>query len=374
MDKDKNWFSARMVASDPSAAEICIYDEIGIWGIRAKDFIYAVKALNAKTLSVRLNSPGGDIADGVAIYNFLKSEVAKGTIVNVEVDGWAASIASVVMLSGQTVSMGEGTFVMIHNPSWCCFGSSADMRKYADELDKFRDAIIDIYVKETGQPRDTIAQWMDAETWMTAQEAVDNGFADCVSERAKAAACAQPRNMTFRRTPKLAVPNEHIEHKKNMKEIAKLFGLPEDATQEQIVAKIQQERGDSKTALDNVTKDRDTLRSAKDAAENDAAELVVQTAIDAGKIKAAAKYAYVKAYKADPSGAKAMLDGIEAKPTAPAAPKNGHAPLPAPTGKGGPSDAASIEDALSECENPRDRVQLARQYRTARSRTSGTGE
>lgn len=250
----KSWYSVKMMAG---GAEVMIYDEIGLWGITAKDFIESVKTLNANALTVRVNSPGGSVFDGIAIYNFLKNLSASGTSVSVIVDGWAASIASVIMLAGSDVAVGEGSFVMIHNPGWMCFGTSEDLRKHADDLDKFRESILDIYVKETGQDREQLSKWMDDETWFTADEAVNYGFADRKEERAHAVACASPRNMTFKHVPQSAMSTENNSKSKNMKAIAKLLGLPEDATESQIsdsIAKLQTESKELATAKEHSSK------------------------------------------------------------------------------------------------------------------------
>jgi ATP-dependent protease ClpP protease subunit len=348
MAERKNWFSARMAAG--GSAEVFIYDEIGIFGVTAAGFVAQVRALNAKALTVRLNSPGGSIPDGMAIYNFLRAESARGVPVHVEVDGWAASIASVIMLAGDTVAIGEGGFVMIHNPTVPAGGSAEDLRRAADDLDKFRASIVAVYGRETGQPRKNIEAWMNAETWFTAEEAVAKGFADEVSARAKAAACAAPRSMTFRHAPTAGVRTATINTEEpDMNEIAKLLGLPEGASLEDILAAIKKLQGVSTPGTPGtvdpgeggtpqniaaIVAERDALRKTIAEVRADAAEVIVQGAIDAGKIKATAKDAFVRAYKADAKSAKALLDGIEVtRPSMP--PRNGHAPLPVPRNRSG---------------------------------------
>jgi len=125
---------------------------------------------------VRINSPGGMVFQGIAIYSML----ARRSDLTVRVEGLAASIASVIMLAGQRVEIERGAMVMIHNPWNVVMGESSDLRKSADVLDKIKESIIDIYEAKTGQPRDVLAEMMDEETWMTADEAVEWGFADAV--------------------------------------------------------------------------------------------------------------------------------------------------------------------------------------------------
>jgi ATP-dependent Clp protease, protease subunit len=131
-----------------------------------------------KSIEVHLNSPGGDAFAGIAIHNLLK---ASAKPVNVIVDGLAASAASIVAMSGDTVTMATGSTMMIHDAMSMAFGNAEDMRKTADTLDTVTSGIADIYVAKTGLDKAKILDMQRAETWMTASEAVDKGFATAVS-------------------------------------------------------------------------------------------------------------------------------------------------------------------------------------------------
>lgn len=171
----QEWFQIR--AEGPSA-EIRIFDEIGTWGITAQDFIAELDAVDASTLTVHLNSPGGDVFDGIAIANALRDHPANVTVV---VDALAASIASVVMLAGDTVVMNRNSQVMIHDAWGVVGGNAKDMRDMAGVLDKVSNNIASAYADRAGgKPR----EWRDlmlAETWFDAQEAVNAGLADRVA-------------------------------------------------------------------------------------------------------------------------------------------------------------------------------------------------
>lgn len=134
-------------------------------------------------LTVHLNSPGGDVFAGVAIYNALK-DYTKGKVV-VKVDGLAASIASVVAMAGDEIIMSPGSMMMIHNPWSIGVGSSDELRKAADTLDQIKDSILPIYTDRSGLSEDEVKDLMDAETWMTAEKAVELGFADTVQKATK---------------------------------------------------------------------------------------------------------------------------------------------------------------------------------------------
>ena len=190
-------------AKSDDVTEIMVYDVIGadFWGdgITAKDFREQVKAVKTKNINLRLNSPGGSVTEGAAMLNAL--DQFKGRI-DVDVDGMAASAASVLMMAGDTVRVASNGLVMIHNPWAGVLGTADDMRRTADLLDKVRDQILDSYLRKSSLTREELGAMMDAETWMTGQEAVDAGFADEVSGPVTVAACAIPDGFQFKNLPK----------------------------------------------------------------------------------------------------------------------------------------------------------------------------
>lgn len=165
-------------AADDSGAEILLYDEIGGWGIWAEDFARDLAQITARTITVRVNSPGGDVWDGIAIMNALIEHPASVTI---RVDGLAASIASVICLAGDRVVMGHSATMMIHNASTLAWGEAADLRQTADLLEKISCTIAEAYADRTSTPVEEWQARMDAETWLTAQECVALGLADEVA-------------------------------------------------------------------------------------------------------------------------------------------------------------------------------------------------
>lgn len=170
----------KVMARGQNAAEVEIYAPIGEnWygdGLTAKRFRDDLKALgNVTDITVRINSPGGEVFDGFSIYNALKEHPAK---VRVFIDGLAASIASVIAMSGDEIMMGEGAMVMVHSPWTIALGDSDDMRAAADMLDKIEVGLVDAYAARTGQDRSTVEGWMAGETWFTRDEAIEAGLAD----------------------------------------------------------------------------------------------------------------------------------------------------------------------------------------------------
>jgi ATP-dependent protease ClpP protease subunit len=180
----------RVMNRGKDAGEIYLYGAIGasFWGdgISADQFRNDLKSLGpVKTIDVRINSEGGDVFDGKAMYSLLVEHPAN---VIAHIDGLAASAASFIAMAANEIEISEGAFVMIHNASGACFGGADDMRRTADLLETVNGTIADVYASRTKQPMADIRTWMDAETWMTGKEAVANGFADKMVANLKVAA------------------------------------------------------------------------------------------------------------------------------------------------------------------------------------------
>lgn len=150
---NKSWFSIT-AASNVKPVEISIYDMIGYWGISAKSFLDDAKAkgvFDAKNIDIRIHSPGGDVFDGLAIYNTLSRLSAN---IRIFVDGIAASMASVlVCLPNAKVYMPENAWLMVHKPWGGIAGNANDMREYADFLDRNESMILTAYEKKPENPR-----------------------------------------------------------------------------------------------------------------------------------------------------------------------------------------------------------------------------
>ena len=172
----RSWFSIQAQA-ESDQADVLIYGYIGWGGVTAADFAKALKDITAKTITVRINTPGGDVFDGLAIFNSLK---AHGATIHVKVDGLAASIGSIIAMAGHTITMGESAFLMIHNPWALAIGNAADMREMADTLDKIGGSLAGVYATRKGITKEQAQAWMDAETWFTAEGAQAAGLADAV--------------------------------------------------------------------------------------------------------------------------------------------------------------------------------------------------
>ena len=180
---NEKWYNIQNKAGE--TADIYIFDEIGTYGVTAQDFISEIKGLKDMPINLRINSLGGDVFDGMAMYNVIKRREAKTTVY---IEGIAASIATIIALGADEVIMAENSLFMIHNAWGGTSGEAKDMRKTAETLDKITSELTDIYVKKTGLSYDALAEMMDEESWLNAQEAFDLGFIDTISDSIKVAA------------------------------------------------------------------------------------------------------------------------------------------------------------------------------------------
>lgn len=180
------WFRMKAKA-DTKSADIYIYDEIGGWGVSARQFSKELLALgDISEINLHIHSPGGEVFDGIAIYNQLKGHDAK---ITVYIDGLAASMASVIAMVGDTVIMPKNAMMMIHKPWGVAWGDADEMRDYADLLDKLENVLIPAYVAKTGKSAEEIAALLEEETWMNGDECLSLGFADQLTEPVQAMAC-----------------------------------------------------------------------------------------------------------------------------------------------------------------------------------------
>lgn len=189
--------------TDDSEAEILIYGDIGggWWdeGITGESIIKEISALDADTINVRINSGGGLVFEGMAIYNAIARHSAK---IIVHIDSIAASIASVIAMAGDEIRISEGAQLMIHKPWSGTWGDANAMRKEAEILDKLENGIIDIYAARTDVERTELVAWVAAETWFTGQEAVDAGFADSMTPAKKKKAANSSLLNLYKNTPR----------------------------------------------------------------------------------------------------------------------------------------------------------------------------
>lgn len=189
--KAKKFWQFKAKKDDPSVGELMLYGDISEYSwweddVTPKQFKEDLDALgDISELKIYINSGGGDVFAGQAIYSMLKRHSATKTVY---IDGLAASIASVIAMAGDKVIMPKNAMMMVHKCWTIALGNADDMRKIADDLDKIDESIIAAYVEKTGLETDDVIELMTDETWMTAQDALDYGFADEIEESKQVAA------------------------------------------------------------------------------------------------------------------------------------------------------------------------------------------
>lgn len=289
--------------------EIKIYEPIGgHYGIQAATIVEGIPA-DATEIIVRIHSPGGSVGDGIAIYNALRDHPADVTTI---VDGYAASIASVIMLAGDEVRVHKSSLIFIHNPFTTTQGDSKELRKVADDLDLHGRQILEIYKDHTGKTTEELAQMLDDETWMTGQMAIENGFAgvlidDPEEEKAIAAMlriegmAAQHRsgNMSAQKTRK-EIEAAHADLQKKHEAVAAKV-----AETEASMEKMQSEHAAEVQGIE-----------AKHATEIEALNAEVEAKakeVEAKDAELAELRASMESMKAEHEAANAKVDGLEAK-------------------------------------------------------------
>lgn len=161
---------------------ITMFDIIGedYWsggGVTAKKVAAQLRAIGDRPVEVQINSPGGDMFEGIAVYNVLREHPQP---ITVKVMGMAASAASIIAMAADTLEIGAASFLMIHNCWVLAMGNRHDMRETADFLEPFDAAMVDVYAARSGQKPADIAKWMDGETFMSGSQAIERGFADAL--------------------------------------------------------------------------------------------------------------------------------------------------------------------------------------------------
>ena len=170
--------------------EIYLLDVIGNYPYTSKEVITAIKESGKNSVRLYINSPGGDVFEGLGIYNYL---IASGKKVTVEIQGLCASIASVIAMAGRKIRMSKNSLFMIHNPTTFAYGEEKDLQKSSELLKVVKDQLISIYMTKTGITADKITDMMDSQTWLNADKAKEMGFIDEVIEAQKVAAYFNPK-------------------------------------------------------------------------------------------------------------------------------------------------------------------------------------
>ena len=244
------------VENKTTEATVYLYDEIGYWGIDPGQFAKDFDSIKDKTIHLRINSPGGSVFDGVAIYEAVKRH--KSHVV-AHIDGLAGSMASVIALAANEVAISKRGFYIIHDPWTIAIGNAEDMRKEADLLDKISGTLLGVYADKTGMDKEEIKALMNAESWFTAQETVNMGFADRIDEDENENALAEISKFD------LSIFSKVPDVLKN-----KQSKLPTERELEDVLRDAGYSRTQAKSILSVGYKAAESLRDAVDSGQRDA--------------------------------------------------------------------------------------------------------
>ena len=340
------------ITNDANTAEVLLYEDIAPSSSGA--FVRQLRAIDAPTITVRINSTGGNVFDAIAMSNALRDHPARVTTV---VDGLAASAASFIATAGDEVVMNRNSELMIHNPKAVMAGGSAEMRSIADRLDAVRDNIASMYAAKAGGPVERWRELMSAETWYSAEEAVEAGLADRVSDQPAmtnqhdlscfqfAGRGAAPQPTIFQPTdtqPTIidSAPVEEPSRKDGImptlsEGLAELFGVPADADDETILAAAQEALNapadaeptieqaaavagknnlilvDS-AAFDALQEQARAGAEARAVQVRESHERIVDSAISDGRVAPASRANWLAQLDADPEGIAAVIASLPA--------------------------------------------------------------
>ena len=234
----KHWFEISNSADlEPRneggrVARVDIMGPIGGWDVSGSEFLRELKDLgDVDSIDLRIHSPGGSVLDGWAIANGIKNHPAH---VVARVEGLAASMGSVVLMSADEIEVPQNAYVMIHNVSGGAFGEAEELESMAALMRKLQDDVTDFYANATGKDREEIAEMMAAETWMNGEDAVEHGFATRVLEPVKAAACADLETLVskFENVPEAVLELQAEEPALEEDQVEEVEALEEDQAQE----------------------------------------------------------------------------------------------------------------------------------------------
>jgi len=232
----KDAAGVRALAMDD--ATITMFDVVGedFWsggGVTAKKVASQLRAIGDRPVTVQINSPGGDMFEGIAIYNVLREHPQP---ITVQVMGMAASAASVIAMAGDTIEIGASSFLMIHNCWVLAMGNRNDMRELADWLEPFDQAMASLYEQRSGADAKQIASWMDRETYMSGSQAIERGFADALlpadATKVDANAQASDRDLNELRALELTLVQAGATRSQARERINKIKGTPGAARDE----------------------------------------------------------------------------------------------------------------------------------------------
>ena len=311
---ETGFFNVLLPRKDEDAVAILLYGQIGS-GEKMVDSAAVVAELMGladryKNIDVRINSMGGEVYAGMAIFNALRSSDAN---INIYVDGVAASMAAVIALCGRPLHMSKYARLMLHQVSGGIMGTAAQIRSYADQVDALTNVLVDVVAERAGMKPDEVkTKWFDGEDhWITAQEAVNLKLADSVFDMKDGAVPTEnaTAEAIYEFTNGLLSQPQNNENMAIIEELKKRSSFQNATTEEQVLAEVSRLENEA-AKVPALEAENAKLKAEKAASEKAAHEALVNQAVADGRIQAAQKDQYLALMAKDYEGVKAILDGM----------------------------------------------------------------
>ena len=313
-EMNKGFFNVILPRDAKSAVAILLYGGIGSGENRVDSSALVAELMDLasryENIDIRINSMGGEVFAGMAIFNAIRASQAN---INIYVDGVAASMAGVIALCGRPLHMSKYARLMLHQVSGGIYGTSKDIRSYADQVDALTNVLVDVVAEKSGlKPEEVREKWFDGEDhWITAQEAMDLKLADSIYDMKDGAVPAEgaTAEAIYEFTNRLYSQPQINENMALIDELKKRSSFQNAATEEQMLAEVSRLENEA-AKVPALESELSTLKAEKAAAEKAAHEALVNQAIADGRIPAAQKDQYLALMGKDFEGVKAILEGM----------------------------------------------------------------
>ena len=307
------FFNVILPREEKSAVAILLYGHIGRdEKVDSAEVVAELMGLSSKyeNIDIRINSMGGEVYAGMAIFNAIRASQAN---INIYVDGVAASMAGVIALCGRPLHMSRYSRLMLHQVSGGIFGTAKDIRVSADQVDALTNVLVDVVAEKSGmKPEEVKEKWFDGEDhWITAQEALNLKLADSIYDMKDGAAPAEgaSADAIYEFTNRLYSQPQTNENMEILEELRKMSSFTNATTAEQAVAEVSRLENEA-AKVPALEAELATLKAEKATAEKAAHEAIVNQAIADGRIPAAQKDQYLALMAKDCEGVKAIIEGM----------------------------------------------------------------
>lgn len=309
----KGFFNVLLPRKEKDAVAILLYGQIGRdEKVDSAAIVAELMALTEtyRNIDIRINSMGGEVYAGMAIFNALRASDAN---INIYVDGVAASMAAVIALCGRPLHMSRYSRLMLHQVSGGIYGTAAEIKAYAEQVESLTDVLVDVVAERSGvKPEEAKARWFDgSDHWITAQEALSMKLADSIYDMKDGTVPAEgsTAESIYEFTNRLYSQPINKDNMVILEELRKMSSFRNVTTEEQAVAEVSRLE-DEAAKVSELEAEVSALRAEKAASEKAAHEAVVDLAVADGRIQQTQKTQYLALMEKDFEGVKALLESM----------------------------------------------------------------